>query len=98
MGGRENGWFLSQEINLLPPTQPLHSGQLTDGDPGGPETVSRLPRTREKTSPRQAHTVLWTLGAYPEASSGHFLALSGLCPPRQQDARYPWSQSHLCSS
>lgn len=48
-GGGQGGWLVPKPGNKsTPPTQPLHSVGLIDGDPGGLEGASSLPRTREK--------------------------------------------------
>lgn len=89
-GGRENGWFQSQEINLLPQSSLSIQAGLLMGTQGAwkeraafPGCVRKLPCAKPTASCR-----LW--GPILEASSGCFLASSDSQP---ENARYSQSQS-----
>jgi hypothetical protein len=99
-GGRENGWFQSQEINLSPTWSPFRPAYLLmetqwGRGGGGLGTASCLPRTREKTSQGWAHAVLWTLEAHPRSFLWLFPSIVSPVPPTAAGHQAPWSQSHL---
>lgn len=95
VGGRENGWFQSQEISLLPqPGLSIQASLLmeTQGVWGEraafPGCVRKLPCAEPTASCR-----LW--GPILEASSGCFLVLSASQPV---NARHPQFRADLHSS
>lgn len=97
MGGREDGWFQSQEINQPPqPSLSIQLGLLMGTQGAWREQAAFPGRVRKcpELGPRRPAGS----GGAPGGFLWLFPGVVSPAPPQQQDARRPQSQSGLHSS
>lgn len=94
VGGRENGWFQSQEINLLPQPSLSIQAALSMGTQGAWGEGTAFPGYMRKLPWAEPHGILQTLGAHP---GGVLWLFPGVVSPTVREYQAPTVPGPTCT-